>query len=87
MGKKRSNGGFTPHYEMPGTFTEPAGDGLAAFGFPDLPGVRVNAVDPAVSEKQRRFAGAELARKRAGKRTRSGMTETQLEEFARKPRK
>lgn len=37
---------------------------------------------PAVSAKQRRFMGAELARRRAGKRTKTGMTESQLEEFA-----
>lgn len=29
--------------------------------------------------------GAELARKRAGKKTRTGMSERQLEEFASKP--
>lgn len=39
---------------------------------------------PAKSEKQRRFMGAELARKRAGKKTRTGMTEKQLREFAHK---
>ncbi len=39
---------------------------------------------PAVSKKQRRFMGAELARKRAGKRTRTKMTEAQLREFAKK---
>lgn len=37
---------------------------------------------PAVSEKQRRYMGAELARKRAGKKTQTGMSETQLEEYA-----
>ena len=42
---------------------------------------------PAESEKQRRFAGAELARKRAGKKTRSGMSEKQLEDYASKPKK
>jgi hypothetical protein len=31
--------------------------------------------------------GAELARKRAGKKTKTKMTEEQLEEFARKPKK
>jgi hypothetical protein len=36
---------------------------------------------PAKSEKQRRFMGAELARKRAGKKTQTGMSEKQLEEF------
>ena len=42
---------------------------------------------PAVSKKQQRFLGAELARKRAGKRTRTGMTEGQLEEYASTPTK
>ena len=37
---------------------------------------------PATSEKQRKFMGAELARKRAGKKTQTGMSESQLEEFA-----
>ena len=40
---------------------------------------------PASSEKQRRLAGADLARKRAGKRTRTGMSEKNLSEFASKP--
>jgi hypothetical protein len=39
---------------------------------------------PAKSEKQRRFMGAELERKREGKKTRTGMTEAQLEDFASK---
>ena len=39
---------------------------------------------PAKSAKQRRFMGAELARKRAGKKTRTGMTERKLKEYARK---
>ncbi len=39
---------------------------------------------PAVSKKQRRFMGAELARKRKGKKTRTKMTEAQLREFAKK---
>ena len=42
--------------------------------------------NPAVSEKQRRFFGAELARKRAGKRTETGLSENKLREFARKRR-
>ena len=37
---------------------------------------------PAVSEKQRRFFGAELGRLRAGKKTRTGMSERQLHDFA-----
>jgi hypothetical protein len=42
---------------------------------------------PAKSEKQRKFMGAELARKRAGKRTRTGMSEKQLEDYASKGKK
>jgi hypothetical protein len=42
---------------------------------------------PAKSEKQRKFMGAELARKRAGKKTQTGMSEKQLEEFASKEKK
>lgn len=37
---------------------------------------------PAVSKKQQQFMGAELSRKRAGKKTRTGMSSEQLEEFA-----
>lgn len=37
---------------------------------------------PATSERQRKFMGAELARKRAGKKTQTGMSESQLEEYA-----
>jgi hypothetical protein len=39
---------------------------------------------PARTEKQRRFMGAELERKREGKKTRTDMTERQLEDFASK---
>jgi hypothetical protein len=42
---------------------------------------------PAYTEKQRRLMGADLARKRAGKKTRTGMTEKQLKEFATKRKK
>jgi hypothetical protein len=42
---------------------------------------------PAKSEKQRRFMGAELERKREGKKTKTGMTEKQLEDFASKGKK
>src|SRR5688500_3836870 len=42
---------------------------------------------PAKSEKQRKFMGAELARKRAGKKTKTGMSESQLEDFAEKGKK
>lgn len=39
---------------------------------------------PATSEKQRKFMGAELARLRAGKKTQTGMSESQLSDFASK---
>ena len=39
---------------------------------------------PAKSDKQRKFMGAELGRLRAGKETKTHMTEEQLEDFARK---
>ncbi len=39
---------------------------------------------PAKTEKQRKFMGAELQRKREGKKTQTGMTESQLEDFATK---
>ena len=37
---------------------------------------------PAKSKAQQRFFGAELSRKRAGKKTVTGMSEKQLHEFA-----
>jgi len=39
----------------------------------------------ASSERQRKFAGAELGRKRAGQSTETNMSEAQLRELARKP--
>jgi hypothetical protein len=42
---------------------------------------------PAKTEKQRKFMGAELARKREGKKTKTGMSEKQLEDFATKGKK
>lgn len=42
---------------------------------------------PAKTERQRRFMGAELARKRAGKKTVTDMSEKNLKKFASKPRK
>ena len=39
---------------------------------------------PPKTEKQRKFFGAELARKRKGKKTKTKMTEKQLRDFARK---
>ena len=40
---------------------------------------------PAVSEKQRKFFGAELARARKGKKTRTKLPEHKLAEYASKP--
>ena len=40
---------------------------------------------PARTEKQRKFLGAELQRKREGKKTQPGMSEQELEKMARKP--
>lgn len=37
---------------------------------------------PSVSERQRRFMGADLARLRAGKKSKTGMSEDQLRHFA-----
>jgi hypothetical protein len=42
---------------------------------------------PAKSEKQRKFMGAELQRKREGKKTRTDMSEKELEKYASKPTK
>lgn len=42
---------------------------------------------PASTEKQRKFMGVELARKRSGKKTRTGMSEEDLRDFASKPKK
>ena len=41
---------------------------------------------PAVSKKQQRFFGAELARKRAGKRTRTKLSTTEIRKFAKTKR-
>jgi len=42
---------------------------------------------PARTEKQRKFMGAELQRKREGKKTQTDMSEEELEKFASKPDK
>lgn len=42
---------------------------------------------PAVSKRQQGFMGAELARARAGKGTKTGMSMLQLEDFASTKRK
>jgi hypothetical protein len=42
---------------------------------------------PAKTEKQRRFMGAELERKREGKKTRTDMSEKELEKYASKDKK
>lgn len=39
---------------------------------------------PSKTETQRKFMGADLARKRAGKKTKTGMSEKQLRDFAKK---
>jgi hypothetical protein len=41
---------------------------------------------PAKSKAQQRFFGAELGRKRAGKKTQTGLGEAKLEELATKPK-
>ena len=41
---------------------------------------------PIVSKKQRGFMGAELARKRAGKKTRTKMSETELSKHLKESR-
>ena len=41
---------------------------------------------PAESPKQQRYMGADLARARAGKKTKTGMSSAQLEDFAKKPK-
>ncbi len=42
---------------------------------------------PAKSEKQRKFMGAELQRKREGKNTKTNMSEAELEKYATKDKK
>jgi hypothetical protein len=42
---------------------------------------------PATSDKQRKFMGAELSRLRAGKKTKTGMNERRLSDFASKVKK
>lgn len=42
---------------------------------------------PSVSKAQQHMMGADLARARAGKKTRTGMSEEQLEHFASTPTK
>lgn len=37
---------------------------------------------PSVTERQRKFFGAELSRKREGKKTKTGLSEETLSEFA-----
>ena len=73
-------------YVAPGVGSLPPGPLSELFGSDALPVIRVTLTDPAVSARQQRFAGAELARKRAGKKTKTKMTEAQLEEFAKKPK-
>jgi hypothetical protein len=44
-------------------------------------------MNPAYTERQRRFMGAELGRMRAGMKTETGMSEGQLRDFAKKKKK
>jgi hypothetical protein len=46
----------------------------------------VEGTMPAKTEKQRKFMGAELQRKREGKETRTDMSEAELEKMASKPK-
>jgi hypothetical protein len=48
---------------------------------------RKEATMPAKSEKQRKFMGAELERKREGKKTQTNMSESELKKMASKPKK
>lgn len=41
----------------------------------------------AVSQAQQKLMGAELARRRAGEKTKTGMSEAQLKEYAGTPRR
>ena len=41
---------------------------------------------PAKSKSQQRFMGAELSRKRAGKQTKTDMSEAELMDYATKPK-
>jgi hypothetical protein len=47
-------------------------------------GIGKEAEMPAKTEKQRKFMGAELQRKREGKKTKTGMSEQELEKMASK---
>lgn len=40
---------------------------------------------PSKTERQRKFLAADLERKREGRPTKTGMSERQLKDFARKP--
>ncbi len=42
---------------------------------------------PAKTRRQQAFFGAELERKRAGKKTKTGLSEAKLREHARKPKR
>ena len=55
--------------------------------FAKAAGMDVEGFNPAVSERQRRYMGADLARARAGQKTKTGMSESQLADFARKKKR
>jgi hypothetical protein len=48
-------------------------------------GFATHSYMPSKSEAQRRFMGAELQRKREGKKTQTGMSENQIRDFAKGP--
>jgi hypothetical protein len=91
-----SKGSFTPSRyptRVPGYRTRVIGDGEARHLRRNAgargTGAQCRAKEadvPAKTEKQRRFMGAELERKREGKKTRTGMSESELERMASKPK-
>ena len=75
-------------WEAPGKISEPAGKQLGSFGITSLPGARINTVDPAVSQAQQQAMGAEMRRRRQGKKPRMpGMTDAQVHDYAATPRR
>lgn len=75
-------------WQAPGKITEDAGSQLKSFGITSLPGARINATDPAVSQAQQMAMGAELRRRRAGMKSRMpGMSDADVREYAATPRR
>jgi hypothetical protein len=85
-----SNGSRTlPRYptRLIGNGEPGAGGRNAAVRRAGAPWPQKEAAMPAETEKQRKFMGAELQRKREGKKTRTGMSEDELEKMASKGHK